>query len=305
MWALVWVYVLRMIVMMCYAFSIKFPVIIIKKVSGVRAILKYSSLIIIAGSVASIFLDIDKVMLGSYIAIEDIAYYNVAIFISAVIAVPQRAMHQILMPLTAKYLNEKDFTSLDDLYKRSSLNLFIVGGLIFLLIVLNINELYHIIPKPFSSGLFIVFMISIAKLYDALLGSNNAIIFNSDYYRIILILGVVLVILMVVLNIIFIPLYGMYGAGLATFIAILSYNTIKLFFVKKWFKILPFTAKTFKIAGFIFFNVLLFYFWDFQFHPVINMGLKSLLITAVYVVCVYRFNFSEDITALVNTLLRR
>ena len=48
-------------------------------------------------------------MLGHYINIKQIAYYNVAIFIATVIAVPQRSMHQILLPLSAKYLNEKDF----------------------------------------------------------------------------------------------------------------------------------------------------------------------------------------------------
>ena len=106
---LVGVYVLRMLVMKLYAFSVKFPIIVFKRVVNVSSILKYSFLIIIAGSIATILLDVDKVMLGHYIPIQEIAYYNVAIFIAAVIAVPQRAMHQILMPLSAKYLNEKDF----------------------------------------------------------------------------------------------------------------------------------------------------------------------------------------------------
>jgi len=76
-------------------------------------------------------------MLGHYIDIKEIAYYSVAIFTASVIAVPQRAMHQILLPLSAKFLNDKNFDALEDLYKRSSLNLFIVGGFIFLLIVLK------------------------------------------------------------------------------------------------------------------------------------------------------------------------
>lgn len=305
MWGLVQVYVLRVLIMSIYAFSVKLPVITFKKVSNLSRILKYSFLIIIAGSIATILLDVDKVMLGYYISIEEIAYYNVAIFIAAVIAVPQRAMHQILLPLSAKYLNERDFEALGDLYKRSSLNLFIVGGFIFLLIVLNINQLYYLIDDDYRVGLFVVFIISITKLYDSLLGSNNAILFNSDYYRIVLVLGVLLVVLMVLLNIIFIPLYGINGAAIATFLAIFLYNSIKLFFVYKKFKISPFTANTFKIGCFIFLWVMAFYFWDFPFHPIINIGLKSLLIALVYLFFVYRFNFSEDITSLINKLLKR
>jgi len=304
MGGLVVVYVLRMLVMNVYAFSIKLPVIIFKRVPNLRNILKYSFLIIIAGSIATILLDVDKVMLGHYIDIKEIAYYNVAIFIATVIAVPQRSMHQILLPLSAKYLNEQDFDALENLYKRSSLNLFIVGGFIFLLIVLNINQLYYIIPEEFSGGLLVVFMISIAKLYDNALGSNNAILFNSDYYRVVLVLGVFLVILMILLNIIFIPILGINGAGIATFLAIFTYNSIKLFFVYKKFKMFPFTKSTLRIGMLLLVSVLLFYFWEFPFHPIINIGLKSLLITAIYVFVVYRFDFSEDISILIKKYLK-
>ena len=304
MGGLVVVYVLRMLVMNVYAFSVKLPVIIFKRVPNLRNILKYSFLIIIAGSIATILLDVDKVMLGHYIDIKQIAYYNVAIFIATVIAVPQRSMHQILLPLSAKYLNEKDFDALEDLYKKSSLNLFIVGGFIFLLIVLNINQLYYIIPEDFSGGLLVVFMISIAKLYDNALGSNNAILFNSDYYRVVLVLGVFLVILMILLNIVFIPVLGINGAGIATFLAIFTYNSIKLFFVYKKFKMFPFTSATLRIALLLLANVLVFYFWEFPFQPIINIGLKSLLVTVIYVFVVYRFNFSEDITLLIKKYLK-
>ena len=299
------VYVLRMLVMKLYAFSVKFPKIVFKRIVNVGSILKYSFLIIIAGSIATILLDVDKVMLGHYIPIQEIAYYNVAIFIAAVIAVPQRAMHQILMPLSAKYLNENDFVALDDLYKKSALNLFIIGGFIFLLIILNINELYFLIPKEFNGGLFVVLIISVAKLYDAVLGSNNAILFNSDYYRMVLFFGVILVLVMIVLNIVFIPLYGINGAALATFMAIFLYNTLKLYFVYKKFKILPFSENSFKIGVFILILTLLFYFWDFPYNPVINIGLKSILLSIIYVFVIYKFKFSEDVSSLIDKVIKR
>lgn len=301
---LVLVYVLRMLVMNVYAFNVKLPVIMFKRVPNLRNIFKYSFLIIIAGSIATILLDVDKVMLGYYIDIKEIAYYNVAIFIATVIAVPQRAMHQIMLPMSAKYLNEKDYVSLEGLYKKSSLNLFIVGGFIFLLIVLNINQLYLIIPKEFSVGLLVVFMISFTKLYDNALGNNNAILFNSDYYRVVLVLGVFLVILMILLNIVFIPILGINGAGIATFLAVFVYNSIKLYFVYKKFNMVPFTKATLKIAVLLVLSIILFYFWEFPFNPIINIGLKSMLVTVFYVLVVYRFNFSEDISLLIKKYLK-
>ncbi len=297
------VYLLRMVGMMIYAFSVKIPIFQYKGIMNLADILKYSLLIIIAGSIATILLDVDKVMLGKYILIENIAYYSVGVFIATVITVPQRAMHQILLPLTAKYLNEKDFKNLADLYKRSSLNLFVIGGLIFLLIVLNINELYSLIDESYRIGLYVVLFISGSKLYDSLLGSNNAILFNSDYYRVVLLLGVFLVILMVLLNMILIPILGLNGAALATFIAVFLYNTLKIAFVYRAFEILPFSVNTIKVGGLIVMIVLSGYFWDFSFNAVINIVLKSILIIVVFSFIVYRFNLSEDISNAIRKTL--
>ena len=134
---------------------------------------------------------------------------------------------------------------------------------------------------------------------------NNPLnLFNSDYYRVVLVLGVFLVILMILLNMVFIPVLGINGAGIATFLAIFTYNSIKLFFVYKKFRMFPFTSATLRIALLLLSSVLVFYFWEFPFHPIINIGLKSLLVTVIYVFVVYRFNFSEDITLLIKKYLK-
>src|SRR5690606_13397551 len=130
------------------------------------SIFKYSLLIVVAGSIALVLLDIDKVMIGKYLPIEQVAYYNVAIFMATVIAVPLRSIHQIVSPLTAKLLNEKKKDELRVLYQKSSLTLFIISGLIFLLILLNIHQIYEVIPEAYSVGIVVVFLISFSKLFD-------------------------------------------------------------------------------------------------------------------------------------------
>ncbi|CAH8285526.1 O-antigen/teichoic acid export membrane protein [Mariniflexile fucanivorans] len=300
----VWVYIIRMIIMKFYAFTIKFPVLKFYRIEGLSAILKYSSLIIIAGSIATIILDIDSFMLGMYIPIQEVAYYGVAIYIATVIVVPSRSMQQILQPLTAQYLNDKNKVALNDLYVRSSQTLFIIGGFIFIIIIININTLYLLIPKEFSNGLLVVFLVGIAKLYDCLMGCNNVVLFNSDYYRMVLLFGVVLTILTIFLNILFIPLYGINGSAFATFLAISIYNTIKIYFVKVKFNMMPFNKDTAKVLGLIVLSVLLFYFWEFPFHPIINIALKSLLATFVYVLIVLKLNVSEDISGVIRKYLK-
>jgi len=303
--SIVGVYVLRMLIMKIYAFSLRLPVIKFSKINNISSILKYTSLIIIAGSVANIILEIDKFMLGQYIAIENVAYYGVAVYIATVIGVPYRSLHQIANPLTAKYLNESRMHELESFYKKSSLNLFVISGLIFLLIILNINELYRLIPDEFSGGLLVVFLISFSKLIDNVLGNNNAILFNSNYYRLVLVLGAFLAVLTVLFNLYFIPKYGLNGAAFASFIALLIYNTVKVWFVHTKFRMMPFTVDTVKTFVLILVNIGIFYFWDFSFTPIINIVIKSLIITLFYGLIVYFFRFSEDISNILDNLIKK
>lgn len=297
-------HIIRTIIMQLYAFSVKFPVIKFYKIEGLSAILKYSSLIIIAGSIATIILDIDSFMLGMYIPIQEVAYYGVAIYIATVIVVPSRSMQQILQPLTAQYLNDNNKVALKDLYVRSSQTLFIIGGFIFVIILININALYMLIPKQFSGGLLVVFLVGIAKLYDCLMGCNNVVLFNSDYYRVVLFFGVILTVLTVILNIVFIPLFGINGSALATFLAISIYNTIKIYFVKAKFNMMPFDINTAKVLLLIILSTVLFYFWEFPFHPIINIAFKTLLASGIYVLVILKLNVSDDISGMIKKYLR-
>ena len=303
-YAVIGIYIIRALIMMIYALSFRPPRFSFRRIDNFGEIIKYTSLIIIAGSIATVMLDIDKFMIGELLKIEHVAYYNVAIFIATVIAVPQRAMQQIMTPLTAQYLNNNNKNELKELYQKSSLNLLIIGGFIFLLIILNINQLYLLLPEEYSKGLIVVFLISCSKLYDNVLGNNNAILFNSNYYRMILVYGVLLAILAVVLNYIFIPIYGIKGSAIATFLAVCIYNSAKVWFVNRKFKMLPFTKGSLKSVGLILICLMGFYFWDFNFHPIISILLKSALLVVVFGFLLFKLKCSEDINKLIKQYLR-
>ena len=304
-YAVVGVYILRMLIMKFYAFYVRRPIFRFGKLPNLKSVLKYSALIIIAGSVANIILEIDKFMIGQYIEIEKVAYYGVAIYIATVIGVPARSMHQITNPLTAKLLNEGEKDKLKVLYKKSSLNLFIISGFIFLIIILNINQLYLLIDDKYTGGLIVVLLISVAKLSDNIIGNNNAILFNSDYYRVVLALGVMLAVMVVIFNAMLIPEYGINGAAFATFMSVIVYNFAKVAFVYYKFKMSPFCVNTLKTLALIIILAGVFYFWEFPFHPIINIGLKSILIGLCYGLIVYRMNFSDDISIILNKFLKK
>ena len=54
-------------------------------------------------------------------------------------------MHQITYPITAKLMSDNKQEELNDLYKKSSITLQVIGGLILIGILVNINELYIVL----------------------------------------------------------------------------------------------------------------------------------------------------------------
>ncbi len=303
--ALVGLYLLRTVIMKIYAYLLYFPKLSFHFPKKTKEILTYSILIILGGSAALILLEIDKVMINQFIAIENVAYYSVAVFIATVIIVPSRAMHQITYPLTAELLDAKDHQELKKLYQKTSLTLFIASGLLFLLIVLNLNDLYLLMPEEYRGGFQIVFLIGLARVLDSLLGNNNAILYNSKYYRIVLVFGVALALLTILLNVLLIPKMGIIGAALASLVAISIFNILKVWYVYSKFHMLPFTNGTFKILLTLLLLGFLFSYLQFPFHPSVNIFLKSILISLMYLGILYRFDISEDITGILKKWLKK
>ncbi len=298
-------YFLAFLITMLYAFSIQKPTFQFTIPTNTKDILVYTFYIILSGSVANLLLDGDKMILNQYMQIENIAFYSVATYIALVISVPSRAMHQIVYPITAKLMHENKHDELNLLYKKTSINLQMVGGFVMLCIFVNINQLYELVPKEYSGGIAVVFMIGLSKYFDLILGNNNAIIFNTKYYRMVLYLGLMLVVLTVVLNMIFIPIFGIFGSAFATLLSITLYSLAKLLFVVKKLHLYPFTKETLSSMLLTFVLFLVFYFWEFPFYQLISIALKSILVTILYVYLNYKFNISPDINKVIDTIFRK
>lgn len=299
------VYLLAFLVTMFYAFSVQKPDFQFAIPENTKDVLVYTFYIILSGSVANLLLDGDKMILNQYMKIENIAYYSVATYIALVISVPSRAMHQIVYPITARLMHENNHDAMNDLYKKTSINLQIVGGYVMLGIFVNINQLYEMVPKEYAGGIMVVFMIGLSKYFDLILGNNNAIIFNTKYYRAVLFLGVLLVVMTVALNMVFIPIYGIIGSAFATLLSITLYSLAKLLFVVKRLHLYPFTKQT--VYSMIITTILFvaFYFWEFPFSPIISIVLKSILVTIAYVYINYKFVISEEINNVIDTVLKK
>jgi O-antigen/teichoic acid export membrane protein len=121
----------------------------------------------------------------------------------------------------------------------------------------------------------------------------------------VLLLGVLLVFVVVGLNLILIPKYGINGAALATLIAIGLYSLAKLLFVVLKMKLFPFTKKTILALIIAVLSFGVFYYWDFNFNPFVNIVLKSVLVSIFYLGLSYYLKISSDINFVITSFFKK
>jgi ABC-type xylose transport system permease subunit len=100
-------------------------------------------------------------------------------------------------------------------------------------------------------------------------------------------------------------LIGINGAALATLIVVLLYSIVKISYIKAKLKIQPFQLNTLKVLVLISAVYAGFYFWNFSYHPFVNIGLKSIAIVLIYGFIINRFHISQDISSLVMKYFKR
>ncbi|MAD13016.1 MAG: hypothetical protein CMC04_09915 [Flavobacteriaceae bacterium] len=297
-------YYLRLIFIIIYSLIVYSPEITFKLPTSYLKIIFYSFLIFLSGAASSVILDIDKSMIASLITSDDVAFYSVALFIAAVIEAPGRAMFQIVSPLVSEAINSNDKKYLIRLLKKSSNNLFLVSGVLFLLINLNTGDFYKFVNQPlYASAISVVSVVSIGKLFSMSIGCLNNIITNSKYYHYIFWFSVISATTAVGLNLILIPKYGVIGAAYATLLVIIFINTMKLILIAYGLKIHPYSFQTLKILLLIIVVYFILKEINLEYSSIINLSLRSILIICLYAILSQFLGLSKDINQQIKKYL--
>ena len=271
--------------------------------SDISSILTYSFTIFLAGSAGSLIIDIDKFMIPQLEEIKQTAFYAVAIFAATIVEVPARAMWQILNPLVATAVNENNFKEVNRLYRRSALNLVVVSGWFFLLINLNSEALFSLLPNEgYQKATFVVLYISLAKLITMIFGCGGAIISNSSFYQISLVFSVVMALGVSILNMVWIPLYGIDGAALATLVVVGLSIAVKVMYLQFKIKAHPLSWNLLKALISVAILYTSFQYIDWTLSPIIQIILTSAMVSCLYFLIVAQFKLSDDLLGLVKRI---
>src|SRR5690606_15459578 len=127
---------------------------------------------------------------------------------------------------------------------KSSLNQLILGGLVYILIWASIDNFYALQKDEYALGKFVFLFLGLSQIINMAFGVNGIIINVSKYYRFDTVTSILLACFTIVTNFIFIPIYGITGAAMATTLSILIFNVVRYKYLLNKINIQPFSLKT-------------------------------------------------------------
>lgn len=250
---------------------------------------------------------LDNIMIPLYLNMAQNGFFTKASFLSNILDFPTRSLNQIAAPIISKAWKDNHLEEIDVIYKKASVNLFLIGCLVFLLIWYSLDDVISLSTSPdtFHNARAIFLILAISKLADMITSVNTQILIYSKAYRYSLYFLLFLGIANVALNSQLIPQYGIVGAAAATAISLIAFNIMKLVFIYRRYNMHPFSIANLKTL------VLLGIFVGFYFVipssdiSFLNIAYKSTFVGLSYLALAYYWRISADANELGLTLINR
>ncbi len=189
---------------------------------------------------------IDTLIIASRIGLASAGIFNLAQYVANLIQIPQRSIQSISIGVVSEHWKNKNFSEINRIYKRSSINLLLVAVFIYGNILLNVNDMFEVLPiqPAFKAGITVMIVLGIARIIDAGTGINGVIIATSTFWRFDFLSGVIMLAIRIPVTYLFIVKYGIVGSAYAEIFAYTVYNIIRFEFLRRKFNMQPFDQKT-------------------------------------------------------------
>jgi O-antigen/teichoic acid export membrane protein len=304
-------YGLAMLVMFLYlprisSISLRHDVSLVEKPLR-RDILKYS-LYLIAGALGgSIIGKLDLFMVSSQLGLEHAGIFTIAFYMASVIEIPSRSISAISSPLAAEALKQEDFQTANRLYQKVSLHQLLIGGCVFILLWINIDNIFAIIPNgaTYKAGKWVVFFIGISKLISVTLGFGGVLISFSRYYYWSLFFTLAITGIGILANYCLIPIWGISGAAVATALTCLLSYLVQQWIVLRKVKGNPYSFGMVKLVAVFLIVLSVNHFLSSFGNPWVDGILRTAVASTLSAALLYFFRVSDDLNNATRLVLKK
>ena len=251
----------------------------------------------------------DSLVIGSVLddALIKLAVYSVAQSIAAMIQVPQRGIIAASIGHLSQAWKDKNLALIQRIYQRSSINQLIFACGVFSLIILSFTDAVYMfqLKGTYLNAYYVVILLGLTKIVDMGTGVNAQIIATSTYWRFEMLSGVVLLITMLPLNYFLTKEFDITGTGFANLISIIIYNSIRIIFLWKKFKLFPLTIQSLYTVLLAAGCYAICYFTFINMHSLPGMFVRSIAFILLYATGTVYMKLTPDIEPVISTIKKK
>jgi O-antigen/teichoic acid export membrane protein len=263
-------------------------------------------IVLCVGSFASMALrKADVVILGTQ-SLALVGVYTTAVFIAAFIEVPLGALERITHTKVADNFARNNLAEIEKIYADSVKYLLLAGGFLYIGMTACTRYIYQIgdLPHSFTQYISVVYIVGLGALVNVSTGANSAIMFYSANY----IRGVWWLIftlaVTIALNLALIPLFGAYGAAVASLCGAALFNLIKYLFIYNRFGFQPYNKLSLlTVCSTILCLVPAFFLPEITERPFPNLLFRGGISCGLYVLLVWRLKLAPDLAGWIKSRL--
>jgi O-antigen/teichoic acid export membrane protein len=201
-----------------------------------RDFLWYTLFLITASLVGSVMPTLSSFFISAKMGLMFTGIYAIANYIATMVEIPSRSLNAIVQPRIAVAMRATppDLMAATRLYQKVSLNQLLVGMVILILIWINIDLFFDILPNggQYAAGKWVVLILALSKLATTAFGIGGSSLGYTRWYYTSLFFTLFLVVLSICLNNYLIPICGIEGGAWATLGSNVIYLALLLLYIK-------------------------------------------------------------------------
>ena len=275
----------------------------------VRRYLVYTGFLIISAATTTLAPTLSSFFVTAKMGLDSTGVFAIATYMAVMVSVPFRSVTAIASPQLARAIKEQNREEGSKLIQQVTRNLLLIGGFILLLIWINIDLIFHILPngETFAPAKNVVLILGVSQLVLATFSICLTTLNYSRFYAISLLLSLILTISALVLNNYLVPLWGMDGAAISN---VVSYGLYYLLIIatvvplcrvhvvdRRWWWILLLLLAIFALNG----------AWQ-TYLPALNIWadsiLRSLVLLGDGALIAYKAGLSPEVTEQIKNLIK-
>ncbi len=268
------------------------------------SILAVSGFGLITGINAMAITQIDSIFINYFYNPILTGIYAITFTYGTLVMMPSRALYRIASTYIAEAFNKNDTQTLKEIQFKSCLNQYIAGLALFLLLMVNMDNIFRILPASYLPGKYVIFLIGLGNLIHMLAGLSSQLIINSPKYKYSAVFVMIFLSILVTADLVLIPIYGIIGAAAGSLISIFIFNLIKFIYLRRTYGIQPYTIAYLYISLIGAGAYLVSFYLPMPGHLLISLALKSGILAVIMIGGIYYFRLSKDIIDLIDRAVR-